>query len=219
MTVFRYIRLIIVIVSVTAIAPKPIAIELCDCYIFPFRPDPPCANVCDVRIAAGASAVDLENVLGLDPELAMKVSTLSELGIALATLGSSDKNRNLQSRSRRVTAPDGDWVGNVSGVIGQPGSLSYSLVVTSADPDNSKYLTIALPVNRTTMSSDGGFLAWVSDTDIKPTDGRWVFDGGQVHPFPVWESSFLTEAELEILRNKMEGISPADFQRLVGNIE
>ena len=212
MNMFRYIQLTIVIASVTIIAPKSIAEEDCDCYDFPFRPEPPCFQLCYVPTAARASAAILESVLGLDPDLAQKISTLSELGIALATLGSSDKNKNLQGRSPRVTTPDGDWIGNVSGVIGQPGSPSYSLVLASAD----EYRATRLPVDRTTIGSDGGFLAWVSDTQVVPTDGRWQFEGGQVQQFPVWEYSFLTEAELEILRNKMQGISSIDFQRLVG---
>ena len=216
MIVFRYIVFAIVIASVTTIARKSIAEESCDCYDFPYRPVPPCFRLCYARTAGKASAVVLENVLGLDPELAEKVSTLSELGIALAILGSSDTNRNLQGRSRRVTTPDGDWIGNVSGVIGQPGSASYSLVLASADRDNSEYLATRLPVDLTAMGSDGGFRAWVSDTQIRPTDGRWVFEGGQVQPFPVWKHSFLTEAELGILRTKMEGISSRDFQLLVG---
>ena len=215
MIVFRYIVFAIVITSVTTIAPKSIAEEGCDCYDYPYRPVPPCFRLCYVRTAAEASASALESVLGFEPELAKKVSTLSELGIGLATLGSSNKNRNLQGRSRRVTTPDGDWIGNVSGVIGQPGSPSYSLVLTNVDPVISEYFATRLPVDRTTMGSDGGFRAWVSDTQIRPTDGRWVFDGGQVQAFPVWNSSFLTEAELEIIRNKMERISSKDFQRLV----
>jgi hypothetical protein len=53
-----------------------LAAEQCDCTIYPFKPDPPCAQMCSAKLLAGSNYSTLVNVLGLKPDTARKVTTI-----------------------------------------------------------------------------------------------------------------------------------------------
>ena len=46
----------------------------CDCTIFPFKPDPPCFNICTAKYLAVATASELEKIAGIDTNIARVIA-------------------------------------------------------------------------------------------------------------------------------------------------
>jgi hypothetical protein len=58
------------------LAAKSAGADDCDCLTFPFQPDPPCAQVCHLRVLKEATPAALESELEIDKETADKVVDL-----------------------------------------------------------------------------------------------------------------------------------------------
>lgn len=48
---------------------------MCDCSIFPFRPDPPCFKICAAKMLNDVSPEELQVVLGLPDKIAEKMNS------------------------------------------------------------------------------------------------------------------------------------------------
>ena len=46
----------------------------CDCTIFPFKPDPPCFDICTAKHLAAATASELEIIAGIDPNISRLIA-------------------------------------------------------------------------------------------------------------------------------------------------
>ena len=50
----------------------------CDCTIFPFKPDPPCFDVCTAKHLAVATASELMTIAGIDSNIARLIAGIPE---------------------------------------------------------------------------------------------------------------------------------------------
>jgi len=50
----------------------------CDCTIFPFKPDPPCFDICTAKHLAAATASELQTIAGIDSNIAQLISSIPE---------------------------------------------------------------------------------------------------------------------------------------------
>lgn len=69
-------RWIIVLVLLSFTNPS-IAAD-CDCTIFPFKPDPPCFDICTAKHLAVATASELETIVGIDSNIARRIASIPE---------------------------------------------------------------------------------------------------------------------------------------------
>jgi hypothetical protein len=69
-------RWIIVLVLLSFTSPS-IAAD-CDCTIFPFKPDPPCFDICTAKHLAVATTSELETIAGIDSNIAQIISSIPE---------------------------------------------------------------------------------------------------------------------------------------------
>ena len=68
------IRLVMFIFILSIVSPLW-AVD-CDCTIYPFKPDPPCVDECIAQSLAVANAEELENIAGLDPQIAQMIEKI-----------------------------------------------------------------------------------------------------------------------------------------------
>lgn len=76
MNLTAYPRLLVAIVALH-ISPACGADTPCDCTEFPFRPNPPCVDVCTAKYMAIASADDLREVFGLPNDVANIIAKIA----------------------------------------------------------------------------------------------------------------------------------------------
>ena len=69
-------RWIIVLVLLSFTSPG-IAAD-CDCTIFPFKPDPPCFDICTAKHLAVATASELKTIAGIDSNIARIIASIPE---------------------------------------------------------------------------------------------------------------------------------------------
>lgn len=70
---------IILIIILVFMSAQTIMAEDCNCTIFPFKPDPPCFNVCAARLIDKAAVEELEFIVGLDKDVAQRIVSFAEI--------------------------------------------------------------------------------------------------------------------------------------------
>ena len=50
----------------------------CDCTIFPFKPDPPCFDICTAKHLSVATASELELIAGIEPNISRLIAGIPE---------------------------------------------------------------------------------------------------------------------------------------------
>jgi hypothetical protein len=137
---------------------------------------------------------------------------IDELGVALATLGSSEETVNLEGS--QVSTSDGQNLGEVAGLYGEPGESDFSLVVKQNGFNSASY-TVGLPVRRTTMVSNGQLRTWVSSSEILSHYDQNPIERLEIKPVPEWTEDQLSKQELILLRESMRSISKEEFEQLL----
>jgi hypothetical protein len=69
-------RYLLALVGLT-VGTSALAAQNCDCTVYPFRPDPPCAASCSAKLLEKSDYSSLVNILGLKPDTAKQISTFS----------------------------------------------------------------------------------------------------------------------------------------------
>lgn len=200
----------------TIVTSASVANDLCDCTKYPYEPIPPCFDACFVKTASNANSETLQRVLGLNEELASKISGLNDLGVSFSTFAGTWERNRLEGSS--VELSNGNKVGNVVGYYQLPSSDQFYFAVDNTQTNS----VVGIPV--------GGAMSIAShslEESIKLSPQTPVYHSvlqptgtGEtinIHQIPSWTSNQLNATELRILRKKMEGISQSQFQELNQN--
>jgi hypothetical protein len=67
----------IMVLILVSLANHSIAAD-CDCTIVPFKPDPPCFDICTAKHLAVATASELETIAGIDPNISRLIAGIPE---------------------------------------------------------------------------------------------------------------------------------------------
>jgi hypothetical protein len=186
--------------------------DACDCNIFPFEPKPPCFKACYVGAASKASSASLQKVLGISETLAKKISNLDDVGTSFSSMAEIWQQKNLEGS--QIQLATGENLGELVGYYRSPATNQIRFAV-----ENTLANTLAgIPVEGTTASTNQVIMVQPHTPVYFAIDQPTAY-GAKVNikNIPLWTSNQLTKGELEILRKKMEIISPSDFNKLINN--
>ena len=209
-TLLVFLMLSSIIVSVSK------ASDTCDCTKWPYRPAPPCFDVCFVETASSADSATLQKILGLDKDLAIKVTSLDDLDVSLSIFTQAWERSKLTGS--RVELPNGSNVGTVMGYYRLPSTDQFYFAADNAQTNS----VVGIPVTGA-MSTDSNSIE--ESIKLNPhtpvyyavDQPSWTGETIDIQKIPSWTSRQLNTDELQILRSKMKGITQSQFQELTQN--
>lgn len=182
----------------------------CDCTIVPFKPSPPCFELCYVKYASQANASTLTEVLGLTEELAKKLTNLNELGVQVAPIAMA--SATFMDREIKLYTDAGFESYTTAGVYEDMGKLK--IIAEKNRFDSSPYSAVSVPAELTSVSENGVLTAWALSEEIE-TPKNWGFNGPEsFRPSTYWTDTLITTDELSIVRNAMENLSVESLRSL-----
>ena len=201
-----------ILMLTTIVTSSSVAIDSCDCTKWPYVPMPPCFEACFVKTASNTNSETLQRVLGLNEELASKISGLDDLSVSLSTFVRTWERSGLEGSS--VELVNGTKVGRVVGYY----QLSSSDQLYFAVDNTQTKSVVGIPV--------GGIISTASNSlELSPhtpvynsvEQSSWTGETINIRQIPSWTPRQLNADELQILRKKMEEMSQSQFQELNQN--
>jgi len=182
----------------------------CDCTIVPFKPTPPCFELCYIEYASKASASALIEILGLPADLAAKVTSLNDFGVQIVQADMISTTG--EASEIQLVSDSGNVTYMAAGLYEDSGKLKIVAEKNRFDVDS--YSVISVPADLTSISEDGVLTNWAEPNAVE-TPASWNFVGPQAfRPSAYWSDVDFSDEELQRLRNMMKNASEDELRSL-----